>query len=161
MADLISVEFSDGGLRAELARIVARLDKPRELLGALGGALEGQVSTRFETKTDPEGSPWDALRPSTEARYARRYAGNIPGTLLDRSGSEGMLASLTSNVASDTTVEVGMNKPYALFHEFGTNKMARRGFFFADPDSGRLGDDDLAELEAVVVDFLDNVFGPG
>ena len=60
MRDLINVQFDDGGLRAELARTVARLDNPRALLGALGGALEGQVSSRFETKTDPNGAPWDA-----------------------------------------------------------------------------------------------------
>lgn len=160
MRDFISVEFDDGGLRAELARVLARLENPRELLGALGGALEAQVSLRFETKTDPTGAPWDALRPSTQEAYAQRFGGSIPGTLLDRSfDGPGMLASLTSSVVSDTEVLVGMNKPYALFHEYGTSKMARRGFFFADPDAGRLGDDDLFELEEVVVQFLDDVFG--
>lgn len=160
MSDLISVEFNDNGLRALLQRAAQQLQNPRELLDALGTALEGQVASRFQTKTDPDGNRWDELRPSTQESYARRFQGSIPGTLLDRSfDGPGMRSTLTHNLVGNDAVEVGMDRFYALFHEFGTKHMVRRGIFFGDPDAGRLGADDEGELSAVLVAFLDDVFG--
>ena len=160
MRDLITVEFDDGGLAAQLQSAVARLQSPRDLLRTLGAVLEANVAVRFQTKTDPGGSRWDALRPSTQASYAKRFKGNVPGTLLDRSfNGPGMRTTLTHNLVGDDAVEVGMSKAYALFHELGTKRMSRRGMFFDNPDAGTLGREDERDLSDAVVAFLDDVFG--
>lgn len=160
MRDLITAEFDDGGLIARLQEAATRLQNPRDLLDTLGAVLEANVAVRFQTKTDPGGSPWEALRPSTQASYSKRFKGNVPGTLLDRSfNGPGMRTTLAHNLVGDNAVDVGMSKPYALFHELGTRRMARRGMFFDNPDTGKLGADDERDLSDAVVAFLDDVFG--
>lgn len=160
MRDLINAEFDDGGLGSALVEAMRRIGAPRDLLARLGAVLESQIGTRFETKRDPDGDLWDQLRPSTQEAYERRFKGDVPGTLLDRSfDGPGMRNSLASNLVADDAVEVGMSRFYALFHEMGAKRMARRGMFFGDPDAGRLGADDEAALDEAVADFLDGLFG--
>lgn len=157
---LITAEFDDHGLAQKLRQAAQDLEHPRDLLDAMGAALEAQVAVRFETKKDPSGNAWDKLRPSTEEGYERRFQGRIPGTLLDRNlDGPGMRSTLSHRVVSDTEVEVGLHRFYAIFHEFGTKRMVRRGMFFADPDAGTLGADDQAELNAVLTEFLTDLFG--
>lgn len=155
-----TASFDDDGLVDKLRRAVQELEHRKALLDAMGAALEAQVAVRFETKRDPSGNPWDQLRPSTAESYTRRFHGKIPGTLLDRSfDGPGMRSTLSHRLISDTEVEVGLHRFYAAFHEFGTKHMVRRGMFFSDPNSGTLGADDQAELNAVLTEFLNDVFG--
>ncbi|TAG76545.1 MAG: virion morphogenesis protein [Burkholderiales bacterium] len=134
----------------ELRTMIARArsaGRGTELLDALAQSLSERMALRFETKTDPTGTKWKDHEPSTTARYAAEDAriGNRRGrgSLLIRTGL--MRASLTrERTARD--VLVGFARPYAVFHEFGTRRMPRRGLVFADPEAGKLSDDDIAAL---------------
>lgn len=164
MADFLSIEVTGSKeLQAELQRAVARLQRPRDLMQALGALMVGNIERRFDTKRDPSGVPWRALAPATVERYAKQDKGARRGTILERTGR--MRDSLTAN-AGDDDVEIGMNRltdggrwSIPLLHETGTARMSRRGIFLADPDAGTLGAQDEADLTEEIVAFLDDVFG--
>lgn len=164
MAEFLSITVTGlTELKVDLARALSRLDKPRDLLATLGAVLEANIERRFDRKVDPSGTPWAPLAESTKKAYAAQDKGARRGTLLERTGQ--MRNSLASNVGDDF-VEIGMNRlsdggkwVVPLLHETGTEHMPRRGIFLADPDSGKLGAEDEADLEAELVGFLDDVFG--
>jgi phage gpG-like protein len=164
MADLLSIEVTGAEeLQAELRSAVARLQRPRELMQALGDMMVGNIERRFDAQRDPSGVPWQQLAPATVRRYAKQDGGARRGTLLQRTGR--MRDSLTAN-AGDDYVEVGMSRltdggawAIPLLHETGTRRMPRRGIFLADWEAGTLGAEDEADLREEIVDFLDNVFG--
>lgn len=146
-------------LRSQLQRAIDGLAKPRPLMDAIGQVIKSQTALRIdEFKADPSGKPWADIKPSTQAAYARKYKGKIPGSLLNRNTSGNSLrTTLDYNLIGDDAVEVGFGVPYAIFHEFGTVKMARRGLLTANPETGTLGDDDLAEIDATVQLFIDQL----
>lgn len=164
MADSLSIEVTGADeLRADLARAIAQLQRPRELMQALGARLVANIERRFDTKRDPSGLPWQQHAPATTARYAKEDGGARRGTVLERTGR--MRDSLSAN-AGDDFVEVGMNRlsdggrwQIPLLHEFGTRRMPRRGIFLADPNAGTLGAEDEADLDAELKAFLDDLFG--
>lgn len=166
MAEFLSIEIMGGEqLQAELQRAIARLQRPRDLMQALGDMMVGNIERRFDTKRDPSGVPWRQLEPATIERYARQDKGARRGTILERTGR--MRDSLTAN-AGDDYVEIGMSRltdggrwSIPLLHETGTARMSRRGIFLADPEAGVLGAQDEADLQEEIVAFLDDVFGDG
>ena len=127
--------------------------QPRTLLDAIGEEMEARVSNRFETKTDPAGSPWAPWKTSTVKSYPKSGANN---RLLDRYSD--MLGSLNRQVEGDS-VFVGFGQPYAQYHEFGTSKMDRRGLLVADPVAGTLGADDEDAIVRVLRAALENALG--
>lgn len=164
MAEFASIQVTGSKeLQAELQRAVAQLQRPRDLMQALGDLMVGNIERRFHTKRDPSGAPWRPLAQSTLERYAEEDRGKRRGTLLERTGR--MRDSLTAN-AGDDYVEVGMNRltdggawAIPLLHETGTRRMPRRGIFLANPDTGELGAEDERDLEEEIVAFLDDLFG--
>lgn len=130
-------------VRDVLGRLYRGLEDMHPVMDSIGQELESLVSGRFETETDPLGQPWEPWAPQTRASYPED--GN--GRILDRYGD--MLASLNHTADSHST-RVGFGDAKAVFHEWGTWKMPRRGMLFADPDAGVLGADD----EAAVLDIL-------
>lgn len=174
MSNLVSIEVTGlQEIRALLVEALRRMEHPSDLMAALGGKLESNIQGRFDSKRDPNGVPWKPLAASTRAKYDRRDtvkegrdAGQVrrAGSLLQGPRSD-MLHSLFAN-AGDDFVEVGMkqlttdnNWNLALLHETGTRHMPRRGIFLADPDVGTLGAGDEADFEALIVAFLEDVFG--
>ena len=163
MADFLSIEVTGlVELRAELARSLATLEHPRDLMQTLAGVLEANIEQRFDRKRDPQGNRWDPLADSTRDRYAAEDKGARRGTLLERTGQ--MRNSLASNVGDDF-LELGMSRltdggkwSIPLLHETGTEHMPRRGIFLGDPDAGTLGRDDEADLDQALADFLDGLF---
>jgi len=96
------------GLRA-LARQLEEVDGDKHAaLEAIGEGWETTTKERFATGTAPDGTPW---KPS---RRALKRGGK--GTLV-LSGD--LRDSVTHDVVSDDTVEVGTNKLYAAAHQFG------------------------------------------
>ncbi|MCR6497081.1 phage virion morphogenesis protein [Thermomonas sp. S9] len=95
--------------------------------------LEARALNRFETERDPAGRPWQPLSPVTLARKKGR------GGILYQTGD--LLDSATSRAGRDVA-EVGFGLRYAVFHEYGTKKMPRRGLLMADPEARTLGEDD-------------------
>lgn len=134
---------SSDTVRAHLDGLRQRLGDLSEVMAGIGMELESRISSRFESRTDPNGDAWEPWAPSTKARYPAD--GNK--RLLDRHGD--MLGSL-SHTSDATSVTVGFGNPVATYHEWGTEHMPRRGLLFADPDAGTLGNDD----EAAVLDIL-------
>lgn len=164
MAEFLSIEVTGlDALRADLARGLARLEQPRDLMAALGAVLESNIERRFDSKRDPTGNRWEPLADSTQAKYAAEDGGKRRGTLLERTGQ--MRNSLATNVGDDY-VELGMSRlttggawSIPLLHETGTEHMPRRGIFLADPDAGTLGKGDEDDLATELAAFLDQVFG--
>lgn len=173
MAEFLSIEVTGNQeLLADLEQALKRLERPAELMQALGARLVSNIQERFDTKRDPDGNRWAELAASTRARYDRqdtgksgKYRGQVrkSGTLLERSGV--MRQSLNPTYGDDWA-EVGMNRltdgerwSIPLLHETGTRRMPRRGIFFSNPDSGTLGADDEAALNEEITAFLDDVFG--
>lgn len=162
MTDRLTIQIDDAALQQRLNNAIAQLERPRELLDAVGAVLETNVALRIDDfKADPNGAPWAALMPSTQKAYVKKYKGNVPGSLLDRyglsaggSGGGGLRAGLTHNMVGDNAVEIGFDVPYAIFHEFGTSKMKRRGLLTGNPTTRQLGEEDRADVEDLVDRFL-------
>ena len=130
---------SSDTVRAHLDGLRQRMGDLSEVMDNIGMRLESRVSARFETRTDPNGDPWEPWAPSTKAHYPED--GNK--RLLDRYGD--MLDKLSYS-SDATSATVGFGNPVATYHEWGTEHMPRRGMLFADPDAGTLGTDDEAEV---------------
>lgn len=143
-------------IERELQRIETRggdLARAHENIGAV---LESRVNQRFDAKADPSGAAWAPHMASTRERYDRadtNKRGKLKrrGTLLRRTGL--MLDSL-SHIADARGATVGFGRPYALYHETGTRRMARRGMLMDDPLAGRLSNDDAdAVLDILMQHF--------
>ena len=140
---MLTITADDKVFRSSLANLYRGMGDLTPVMQSIGTELESRISGRFESRTDPNGSAWAPWAQSTVDGYPE--GGNR--RLLDRYGD--MLASLTHQ-ADATSVRVGFGKPYAAFHEWGTEHMPRRGLLFSDPDAGTLAEGD----EAAVLDIL-------
>lgn len=157
---MLTVEINDQAFQARMELLVRRLSDPTPLMEEIGGTLESRVLGRFETRTDPSGTPWSPWRDSTLESYpfpgtdAAAGLGPGNGRLLDRYGT--MIASLNYQAARDS-VSVGFGQPYAVFHEYGTESMDRRGMLMADPEQGQLGAGDQAAVLDLINAWLADV----
>lgn len=147
MASAITIEIDSRSVMDALQQLLRQGQDMRPVMDAIGQRMEERVSARFETKTDPNGHAWSPWKPSTAKSYPKQ--GN--GTLLDRYGD--MLGSLNHH-ADANSVTVGFGKSYALYHEYSTSKMERRGLLMADPDAGTLGKED----EASIIELIHGYF---
>lgn len=131
------------------------------LIDAVASKYIALIDRRFGEKYDPNGKKWDPIKPSTKrallARASLSGDGSIPGTLLDR-GNPGMHSSLTRATLGNAVV-VGFSRPYALYHEFGTKFMARRGLMFGDPNTGQISEPDLKALTTTADKFIRQLTG--
>jgi len=82
--------------------------------------MEQETERQFVTETDPDGVRWAALAPSTLAQKRRL---GYPDSILTRTGK--MRRSVNS-VADARGVLIGVDVPYAIFHQQGTRKMPQR-----------------------------------
>lgn len=126
---MLDVRIDDRAFVDYLERIQRRLGDLTPVMQDIGMEMEGRVSARFESRTDPWDNSWAPWEPATRESYPED--GNR--RLLDRYG--GMLESL-SHSADANSVRVGFGDPVAVYHEWGTKHMARRGMVFGDPDAG-------------------------
>jgi phage virion morphogenesis protein len=102
---------------ARLARVVA---DPEPVLRAIGTGGVSLVQDRFQTATDPDGNPWQALNPA----YAAEKRG--PGILRESGMRGGLMASITFQTTRDS-VAWGTNKVHALIHQVGGTITPKRG----------------------------------
>ncbi|MEG0920628.1 MAG: phage virion morphogenesis protein [Comamonas sp.] len=140
---MLTIDVHDKAFRSYLTQLGDKLEDLTPAMQAIGMALESRVSERFQIRMDPNGEAWAPWMPRTKATYPED--GNR--RLLDRYGD--MLASL-NHQADARSVTVGFGSPIAVYHEWGTEHMERRGMLFSDSDAGTLGTDD----ETMVVDML-------
>lgn len=171
MAGLFQAELQDAELLSAIDGLIAQLERPGALFQDIGAKLEANANLRFETKTDPEGNAWAPIRPATKEIYESdwfiernpAFKGGIPGTLLERTRQ--LRASLAYNAGADyveigTSRQVGKRKwQVGALMEWGTEKMVPRRILTADPKAGRLGDDDKADVLAIVNGWLGAAFG--
>lgn len=158
---MFTVTIDNSRFGPPLRELAKQLGDAGPVLDAIGNLLETNARNRVALAIDPNGAPWAPWADSTLAAYpypgtefakGREGAGN--GKLLDRYGT--MLESLSYQVQGDT-VTVGFGQPYAVYHEWGTKHMPRRGLLMADPDAGTLGADDEASVLDLVNDRLDEL----
>lgn len=119
-----------------------------ELLEGLAAEVESQTRRRLsDEKTAPDGTPWAAW---TDDYAATRHGGH---SLLESSGA---LIDSIESVASDDSVEIGSNLIYAAIHNLGgTEDMAPAPAGITARQYLGFSDDNLADLQFVVDDFID------
>lgn len=142
-----------------LGAAIAKTDDARGLFDAIGMALVDSTQNRFETETDPTGSPWpDSLRKTL-----------MGGRTLTDTGT--LVQSITYE-ATDGSVAVGTNLIYAAIHQLGGTIKAKtsKGLRFRGPGNGDwvnksevtipqraflgLDADDEIEIRALCADWL-------
>lgn len=153
---MIAITVQDQAVQDYLARLARRMGNLKPVMQSIATEIETRVSARFETQSDPNGRPWRAWQPATVAAYPK----NGHKRLLDRYGS--MLNSLNS-IATADTARIGFGAVggvagdvYAVYHEFGTQHMARRGLLFGDPEAGTLGEGDSQAVNKLLSDWLND-----
>jgi phage virion morphogenesis protein len=82
--------------------------------------METETEQQFATETDPDGVRWAALAPSTLAQKQRK---GYPASILTATGK--MRRSVVA-IADARSVLIGVDVPYAIFHQQGTRKMPQR-----------------------------------
>ena len=149
---MIEVKTDSAELEAVTRRLLARLGNLRPAMAGIGMELENRIRNRIDTRTDPTGAAWIGWADSTIKTYPKD--GNRQ--LLDRYGD--MIRSLGYQ-ADPLSVLVGFGQPYAAYHEFGTERMPRRGLLTADPEQGTLADADEQAILDILYDLLDTTLG--
>lgn len=149
---MIEVKTDSAELEAIARRLLDRLGNLRPAMAGIGMELENRIRNRIDTRTDPTGAAWIGWADSTIKGYPKD--GNKQ--LLDRYGD--MIRSL-SYQAGPHSVAIGFGQPYATYHEFGTERMPRRGLLTADPDRGTLAPADEQAILDILYDLLDTTLG--
>lgn len=144
---MITISFDDRSVLQALRDLEGRVSDMIPAMNEIGMEIEGRVSARFETQRDPSGQAWKPWAESTRKYYPKD--GN--GSILDRHGD--MLDSLNYQ-ADKTSVSIGFGVDYAVYHEFGTRNMPRRGLLTADPDAGLLSNEDEQTVLTIVNRYL-------
>lgn len=156
---MLIITVQDQAVQAYLSQLQQRLGNLKPVMRSIATEMETRVRNRFQTKTDPNGQAWKAWEPATLKAYAKSKKG--AGTpLLNRYGH--MLDSLGS-IASTDIARIGFGAVggvagdvYAVYHEFGTKHMARRGLLFGNPEAGTLGAGDSQALDTLLNDWLNS-----
>lgn len=148
----LTISVEDAELRAALAALQARAVAPGPVLQDIGAALESRIQQRFDFKRDPNGTAWAPWAGSTAAQRAKEGRGE----LLIHGGPRSQHLRDSLNYQIDgASVAVGFAADYALFHEFGTTRMPRRGLLMADPEAGLLAADDARLIVELLAGYLD------
>lgn len=149
---MIEVKTDSAELEAITRRLLARLGNLRPAMSGIGMELENRIRNRIDTRTDPTGAAWIGWADST----IRGYPADGNKQILDRYGD--MIRSLGYQ-ADTLSVSVGFGQPYAAYHEFGTERMPRRGLITADPEQGTLAPADEQAILDILYDLLDTTIG--
>lgn len=157
---MLTVTVDDNAFRTYLEQLQKGLGDLSPVMDSIGNALETRVRQRFQTRTDPQGRPWDPWKDSTLEGYpfpgspAAAIDGPGNGRLLDRYGT---MLNLLSYTSDSTSVRIGFASEYAAYHEWGTVNMARRGMLLSDPDAGTLAQGDEAAVLDILAVWLDDL----
>lgn len=122
----------------------------------IAATYDAQVQSRFDSKIDPDGTPWPSWAPSTAARRAKQgYSQGM--NLLELSGD---LRSSVVESVTNAGVTVTVGEDYGAFHEQldgpGKGIIPRRAFLLAR--DGGLGAQDAAALTLSITDYFDSLF---
>jgi len=109
-----TVTLQEEEARRRLDALLDRMDRPRGFYKNVGEYLLNSAIDNFEDERDPDGIPWDRLRPKTIQR--REDKGLTPIRILR---ARGRLAGSLNYVATDEEARIGSNLPYAAIHQLG------------------------------------------
>lgn len=98
------------------------------LMATIGGILENSTRERFSSKTAPDGTSWQQLKPST----VKQKKGRGGGILVDRGD---LMKSITHHATSHS-VAVGTDRHYGKYHQVGTKHMPARPFLGISASDG-------------------------
>lgn len=146
----MSVRVEIVGIAEALAtteRVENRLLNLEPLFRDIGALLESNANVRFDTKTDPDGKPWQEWAPSTRA--AREREGR--GTLMEYSG---LMREGLSSAFGPSFAEVFLTASYADAHERPkpTSNLPRRSMLTSE--TGGLGAQDLDDVLTAIEKYL-------
>lgn len=113
-------------LSPALRRKLAKIKDKRPVLAAAGAAL-ASVATRAFRIAALRPKEWPKLKDATLKRKGGRG-----GPLIDTGA---LFRSILAKEPEADSVEVGTDRTYALYHQFGTKKMQERPFFPVVDDS--------------------------
>jgi phage virion morphogenesis protein len=148
---MITIEANTPTVLQALRELEQRMTDMTPVMREIGQRLESRVRARFETETDPLGNAWAPWAASYDPAQGGSRPTNGNTTLLDLYGD--MLGGL-SHSPDATGVTIGFNQDYAVYHEYGTRTMPRRGMLFANPSTGELAPDDEADILDVIQSYL-------
>ncbi|ACB34512.1 hypothetical protein Lcho_2246 [Leptothrix cholodnii SP-6] len=150
------------------ANINIRFDTKTDPSGQRWAPISALTPQFYALTHNSKGQPRKPTKEGWASLRAGEQDATMPGTLLIRTGQ--LRNSLTRN-SGDDFVDIGFNRAtpggkwqVAMLHEFGTQtqggkqKMPRRGLLTADPQTGRLGGEDTADVLAEVDRFLTTLF---
>lgn len=150
MAVNVVIEWDDAQALASIRRAIDAIGDPARVLGNIGQQLVNSTKDRFTTETDPDGLPWEALKP----RYARAKARKYPGQGILRRENR-LYESIVSQVDGDTLL-VGTNVtnkgfPYSASMQLGapSRNVPARPFLGVSAE-------DRNDIQAIVMDYLRN-----
>ncbi|WP_430318053.1 phage virion morphogenesis protein [Pseudomonas nitroreducens] len=107
----ITIEFDSARVMQSLQSAVDLLQNPAPMFKDMGEYMRFALDVRFETKTAPDGTPWQALSPA----YLKRKKKNQDKILV----LDGYLRNELRYQSSENELLVGSNRPYAAIHHFG------------------------------------------
>lgn len=114
----VKIDSKSTGTRLEnLTKRVNRLEVPFRKFGLY---WVQETEKQFDRQTDPSGTPWAALKPSTLEQ--KRKLG-YPDDILTRTGA---LRKSLGFSAKGKSLEVFSDSTYGQFHQYGTSKMPKR-----------------------------------
>lgn len=157
---MLTAHVDDAAFQAYFQQLRKRLGNLEPVMDAIGHTVETRVRERFETRTDPDGKAWAPWAESTLASYpfpgtpAAAIEGPGNGRLLDRYGT---MLDLLSHDTTSNSVRIGFAHEYATYHEFGTERMPRRGLLYSDPETGELGNDDEEAVLNVLSEWINDL----
>jgi len=142
--------IDDADMRAKLAELIDRMERPRGFYVNVGEHLLNSVGDNFDKEQAPDGSPWATISSVTVER--REAAGHGPTPILRVTGT---LRGSFNYEASDTEVRVGSAAVQAaMMHFGGESKGYMKGAVIpARPILG-LSADDETEIFAIAEDWL-------
>ena len=114
---MIRIQIDDAEVIRALGGLAARLANMRPFYKNVGEELVQSTKERFDAQRDPEGRPWQRLKPSTvwgKALSKRSFSG-ARRILRD----SGQLQDTIHYQADGDQVLIGSNRVYAAIHQFG------------------------------------------
>jgi phage gpG-like protein len=110
------VKFNDKNFKSFMKDLKQTTKNLEPAFRDFGNYLKKETDTQFQKEIDPNGKPWEPLKPSTIARKRTPY--KLRETFF-------MYNSIYFK-SSGTTFEFGIKDPKYQFHHFGTSKMPAR-----------------------------------
>lgn len=130
MPDNIKIEINDEELIKELKRLAAKTKDMTPIMRKISAKMHYAVEENFATEGARLGKNWADLNHFTKEQ--RSNLGKYPGAILNRSGSSGLIGSITSRYDNNSAM-VGTNKVYAAIHQFGGTIKPKKGQYLTIP----------------------------